>query len=268
MPHLLARVENFPRFDGENLSAEPVMGYGKSGEVPHEMYNFNVASDGFIYGYLPREGGGDLERLGGKITDKEVTGVTVIFISSGFLCGYYLDATIFETPILHPDHLKAGDQDIYCRARVSPDNAFLIPPRNRKIKVEPRPRGQFPVLYGEDDSYWVRWFFEHISSIENSILSEQKRKRWSRSIERSSDARRLAIEKYGRKCECCKISHNDSVRGAIFEVHHKIPFSEDFDKRVLDYRDLSVLCANCHRMIHKMPDLADINELRRFIGIK
>lgn len=40
MSYLLARVENFARFQGENLSASPVMGYGKSGEVPHELYNF------------------------------------------------------------------------------------------------------------------------------------------------------------------------------------------------------------------------------------
>lgn len=71
MSYLLARVESFSRFEGEALSAEPVMGYGKSGEVPHEMHNFSVASDGFIYGYLPKEGGGDLSRLGGSKGDEK-----------------------------------------------------------------------------------------------------------------------------------------------------------------------------------------------------
>ena len=49
--YLLARVENFDRFNGEMLTADPVMGYGRRGEPPHEMFNFSVASDGFMYGY-------------------------------------------------------------------------------------------------------------------------------------------------------------------------------------------------------------------------
>ena len=62
---LLARVENFARFDGEALAEGPVMGHAQEGGVPHEMHNFSVATDGYIYGYLPNNGGGRLDRLGG-----------------------------------------------------------------------------------------------------------------------------------------------------------------------------------------------------------
>jgi len=265
MSYLLARVESFGRFEGEALSAEPVMGYGKSGEVPHEMHNFSVASDGFIYGYLPKEGGGDLSRLGGSKGDEKISNVTVIFISSGFVCGYYRNATVFSTPVLHPDKLKAGHSDIHCRVRVKPKDAFLVPVEKRVDKIQPRPKGQFPVLYGDESSTWIAWFESWLRGFEDVIESEKKRRKWTTAVERSSKARKLALNQYGAKCECCQISHQDSVRSAVFEVHHKVPYAENFEERHLNVSDLAVLCANCHRMVHKMPDLADTRALQHYL---
>ncbi|WP_432256243.1 HNH endonuclease [Limimaricola sp. AA108-03] len=266
MTYLLARVENFSRFEGENLSAKPVMGYGKSGEAPHEMHNFTIASDGLIYGYLPKEGGGNLQRLGGKSGEEEVSNVTVIFISSGVLCGYYRNATVLSSPVRHPDRLMAGNSKIYCRVKVDPKDAFLIPVEKRVEKVKPRPQGQFPVLYGDAKSDWVRWFEEFTKGSDAPTASEKKRRRWTERVERSSKARRMALKYYGNKCECCQISHEDNVRAAKFEVHHKMPYAENFEARHLKATDLAVLCANCHRMIHKMPDVADIAGLRGYLN--
>ncbi len=266
MTYLLVRVENFTRFDGENLTANPVMGYGQSGKVPHEIHNFSVASDGFIYGYLPKEGGGDLSRLGGDRDAKEVSNITVIFISSGVLCGYYRNATVFASTIEHPDGLEADNSKIYCRVKVDPSDAFLIPADKRSDELQPKPKGMFPVLYGDKSSMWVIWFENLIAGPQRSFASEKKREKWTKGIERSSDARKMAIKKYGLKCECCEISHDDNVRGAVFEVHHKLPYAEDFEMRRLDISDLAVLCANCHRMIHRMPDVADIKTLRAYLG--
>lgn len=266
MSYLLARVENFGRFEGEALSADPVMGYGKSGEVPHEMYNFSVASDGFIYGYLPKEGGGDLSRLGGSEASKEISDVTVIFISSGMLCGYYRNATILSNPVRHPDKLKAGSSKIFCRAKVDPKDAFLVPAERRTCEITPKPKGQFPVLYGDETSKWVTWFEEWLLGSEAVVRSEKKRRKWTLAVERGTKARKLALNNYGAKCECCNISHQERVRSAVFEVHHKVPYAEDFKKRELRVSDLAVLCANCHRMIHRMPDLTDINALKRYLA--
>lgn len=267
MSYLLARVENFARFEGENLSANPVMGYGKSGEVPHELYNFYVASDGLIYGYLPKEGGGNLTRLGGGVGIESVSNVTVVFISSGVLCGYYRNATVLSSPVRHPDHLKAGDSKIYCRVKVDPKDAFLIPAEKRSNEIHPRPQGQFPVLYGDTDSSWVDWFENFIQGDEAPSASEAKRRQWTKRVERSSKARRMALKHYGHKCECCEISWEDNVRAAIFEVHHKVPYAENFETRRLEVSDLAVLCANCHRMIHKMPDLAGVEYLREYLNL-
>jgi 5-methylcytosine-specific restriction enzyme A len=265
MTYLLARVENYPRFDGERLTADPVMGYGRRGKPPHEMSNFSVASDGFIYGYLPKDGGGDLERLGGSRGAEEVSNVTVIFISSGILCGYYRNATVFSSPVRHPDGLKAGKSKIYCRVKVNPKDAFLIPIEKRNDELQPRPKGMFPVLYGDEGTTWVDWFENLAAGFEDSLGSEKKRRKWTEKIERSSKARRKAINYYGLKCECCKISHQDNVRSAVFEVHHKVPYAENFETRTLEVTDLAVLCANCHRMLHKMPDVSDVKALRNYI---
>lgn len=263
--YLLARVENFSRFDGENLSASPVMRYGQSGKVPHEIHNFSVASDGFIYGYLPKEGGGNLQRLGADKNAQSISNVTVIFISNGVLCGYYRNVTVFALPVRHPDRLIAGKLEIYCRVKVSPKDAYLVPAETRDAKVSPRPRGQFPVLYGDAQTDWVQWFEKLIQSSQAPLISEEKRRRWSERVERSSKARELAIKHYGYKCECCDVSHKKNVGKAIFEVHHKLPFAADFETRQLEVSDLAILCANCHRMIHKMPDLSDIKKLKKYL---
>ncbi|WIY24983.1 HNH endonuclease [Parasedimentitalea psychrophila] len=265
-PYLLARVENFARFEGENLSADPVMGYGKSGKVPSEISNFSLASDGFIYGYLPKNGGGDLSRLGGDRDADKVSNVTVLFISGGVLCGYYRNATVFASPVRHPDRLKAGKDKISCRVKVDPKDAFLIPVDKRNDELQPRPPGMFPVLYGDADSPWVVWFEKLAQGLESSIDCEKKRRKWSVGVERTSKARKMALKQYGYKCECCGISHEDKFRGAIFEVHHKVPYAENFKTRRLEISDLAVLCTNCNRMIHMMPDLADIEGLRAYLG--
>lgn len=262
MTYLLARVENFTRFDGENLAADPVMGYGRGGEVPHEIHNFSVASDGFIYGYLPKEGGGVLSRLGADKDAKEASNVTVIFISSGVLCGYYRNATVFSSPIRHPDSLVAGGSKIHCRVRVDPRDAFIIPAEKRHDVLQPKPAGQFPVLYGDESSVWVNWFEHLVEGNQRSFGNEKKRRKWTNRVERNSKARKMALEKYGLKCESCEMSYEDNVRAAVFEVHHKVPYAENFETRRLKVSDLAVLCANCHRMIHKMPDVADVKALR------
>lgn len=265
MSHLLARVENFNRFEGEELLKDPVMRYGQTGETPHEMYNFAVASDGFIYGHLPRNGGGELSRLGGDEKSEYVENVTVIFISDGYICGYYRNAIVYAAVFRHPDKFKAGSSKIHCRAKVNPKDAFLVPPERRVSEIKPRPKGQFPVLYGDMNTDWVQWFENWAYDNSNKVRSEKKRRRTSTRIERDSRSRKWALDHYGRVCECCGVSYHDNIRSAVFEVHHKKPFSDDFESREVQVADLAVLCANCHRMVHRMSDLSDIGGLKRFL---
>ena len=51
-------------------------------------------------------------------------------------------------------------------------------------------------------------------------------------------------------CELCKKSEADPVSEAIFEVHHIIPLAVA-GERQSKIDDLALLCANCHRIVHK-----------------
>jgi predicted HNH restriction endonuclease len=59
-------------------------------------------------------------------------------------------------------------------------------------------------------------------------------------------------EKKGLSCDCCRRSEPNlqmEMQRAIFEVHHKIALAAGVRKTTLAHLDL--LCAACHRLIHR-----------------
>jgi 5-methylcytosine-specific restriction endonuclease McrA len=79
-----------------------------------------------------------------------------------------------------------------------------------------------------------------------------------------------AKQKLGTACQCCKFTFS-SKYGAIgdgfIECHHLKPISEKYgqDQSSLktNLNDVAVLCANCHRMIHRM-----MHKEKRWIGLE
>jgi 5-methylcytosine-specific restriction protein A len=51
-------------------------------------------------------------------------------------------------------------------------------------------------------------------------------------------------------CEFAPILQSDSLSDAVFEVHHVIPFAGG-DVRETKLKDVALLCANCHRLVHR-----------------
>jgi len=52
----------------------------------------------------------------------------------------------------------------------------------------------------------------------------------------------------------------------FIEVHHIVPISSFDDEHYVNPKtDMTVLCANCHRMMHKNGGLASIEELKAII---
>lgn len=76
--------------------------------------------------------------------------------------------------------------------------------------------------------------------------------------ERKRSARTKLIKaraKDGLSCELCGFSRNDLKRPlqeAFFEAHHIVPMSEATGLIQTQLRDLALLCACCHRAIHKL----------------
>ena len=79
-----------------------------------------------------------------------------------------------------------------------------------------------------------------------------------RRIERNRKLRGRLIENRRKKgklcCEICGIwpyNCESELDDAIFEAHHLVPLSE-IGSRKTTIRDMALLCANCHRLIHRL----------------
>ncbi|MFA9396579.1 MAG: MrcB family domain-containing protein [Halodesulfovibrio sp.] len=111
------------------------------------------------------------------------------------------------------------------------------------------------------------------SNVEDELcLSEQRKYYLHKKIERNQALVTCVKERKGHKCECCGMTFKD-VYGKLgenyIEAHHLKPLSELAEDKVVLYdpiKDFAVLCANCHRMIHRMDDPSDITGLRAIVG--
>lgn len=110
--------------------------------------------------------------------------------------------------------------------------------------------------------------FENLIAIEDSEKKENTAKTEggtkvyiSTRVERRPDLRNNALKIHGYDCAVCGFNF-EKVYGLWgknwAEVHHLVPISESKkEKRQTDPKiDLVVLCANCHRMIHRKKGVA------------
>lgn len=78
------------------------------------------------------------------------------------------------------------------------------------------------------------------------------------------------LSTHGRlACEVCEFDFAAvyGSRGVGFvECHHKTPLSALPGSRRTTLDDLALLCANCHRMIHRSQPWLEIEELREFVA--
>ena len=74
-------------------------------------------------------------------------------------------------------------------------------------------------------------------------------------------------KQYGRLfCEVCHFDFN-AIYGAqgdgFIECHHNIPLYETTDERTTKLSDLSLLCSNCHRMVHRKKEWLTVEQLKK-----
>lgn len=81
--------------------------------------------------------------------------------------------------------------------------------------------------------------------------------------------------KQGYVCRACGMSFSDrypSIGENFIECHHKIPYAQikEGEERILNTDDFVVLCSNCHSMIHRLENPADVEKLKEILsqGIK
>ena len=105
---------------------------------------------------------------------------------------------------------------------------------------------------------------------ENDYTEGEKEERLSSYYERNPEVRRESINLHGLKCMVCKFDFEDTygeLGKGFIEVHHVVPISSfNGEHNVNPKTDMTVLCANCHRMMHRKKNtVLSVEDLKAII---
>lgn len=94
--------------------------------------------------------------------------------------------------------------------------------------------------------------------LENEFFEGVKKSRLSNFYERNPKLRLAAIKVHGLVCKVCGFNFNDFYGGhgmGYIEVHHLRPVSTlEKSTKICPEKDMTVVCSNCHRMLHRNRD--------------
>lgn len=128
------------------------------------------------------------------------------------------------------------------------------------LEPTPEPSPENTRSVGEEDQ----------GATENSLL-ETRRYKMHQRIERNRRTSARVKRVHGTTCAACGFSFEEtygSLGKGYIEAHHLRPLAtlEPGAPVVFNIEtDFAVLCANCHSMIHRMPDPADLDTFRERI---
>ncbi|MXY08927.1 MAG: hypothetical protein F4Y61_09800 [Rhodothermaceae bacterium] len=87
--------------------------------------------------------------------------------------------------------------------------------------------------------------------------------------ERDGTLRKIALAIHGYNCMACGFNYEDcygEIGKGFIEVHHVVPLASVGVTKTNPETDLFVLCANCHRMVHRKKGVClSIQELKECI---
>ena len=118
---------------------------------------------------------------------------------------------------------------------------------------------------------WVHAFRERLldyidapgtTQTPEEVKVEGRQRRLSERLERRGNNRRF-IDRKGYRCEACDWSIDEDERnvwGSSFELHHLAPVHElrENETREVRAEHFAVLCASCHRAIHRTEFVSDV----------
>lgn len=137
------------------------------------------------------------------------------------------------------------------------DDQFLMH-SNSQLAVDIK--GDYGNLHSGNDEIEVR-ISEDLADLEleNEYFEGQKKSRLSSFYERNPKLRLAAIKIHGLSCKVCgfdfKFFYGDHGSGFI-EVHHLKPVSTlEVSTKLSPENDMTVVCSNCHRMLHRNRDM-------------
>jgi 5-methylcytosine-specific restriction protein A len=122
------------------------------------------------------------------------------------------------------------------------------------VRQVPRKTYENILAHARTKGYSISLPSEHNDLESFSIVEGERRSRYSAYFERNPFYRNKAIEIHGLSCMACRFNlqqlYGDIGKGYI-HVHHNKPISESGPTRINPRTDMTVLCPNCHAMIHR-----------------
>ena len=270
----------------------------ETGDKGHEGMNFHRKHGihgGFKYAYFPQN------KIGSVIEDDDNGKWCLVFTSRNpdtetrYIVGLYLNAHIIEHDQAHNlSNIKVRPQDIVA---LEPTLYLPLTPTHSDNKQSNRPlvyisdkalKKVFSDILGlySDNKYIVNQLKKYIPGITPSKgLAKRKKAIKARltsceegdtkeiTVEirsRNPELKKLAIAKYGYGCQVCGFSYQQAYGIDYIEIHHKKPLSKrKSGKHTVKVSDVCVVCANCHRMLHKSKhSVLPIEELQNRLKVK
>ncbi|MCC8978309.1 HNH endonuclease [Bradyrhizobium acaciae] len=266
------------------------MKYPAAHDLALERLNF-ADENGAVRGFVENRGQNfDLRKLGARESNDAVSGVTIIFCAVDErsrklrVVGWYENATVYHKLQKPKKGSIRGNWEYYFEA--SSKDAHLIPGTARDLVVPRKTRttdkgfiGQRCVFYPADNPNYERFLksFELLRNdelvrgsddIDQSEFQEgQRASRETRYFARNPKLVKAAKIHYGTSCLACGFNFAEfygDIGEEFIEVHHKRQMADD-KVRLKTVADVDVLCANCHRMVHRRAVPLTLAELKALI---
>jgi 5-methylcytosine-specific restriction protein A len=295
MPLLFCNVGWMKHYDG-SAGDRPARGgaYNKH-SIGQEVCNFSDIN-GTVYGYVRATNETiRIENLGATKSAEAIDGVTVIWTAGPndggtVVVGWYEDATVFRSPqpFIRPTPLQLENQIVGYSITARFDQAVLLPEGQRVLPIPRRVKGGIGhsnVWYASkpeskgivaDVMALLDANRPNLPDVDRFQSATEGNRRLVAHLKRERNARLIrakkALVRHATGKLCCEACGFDFARvygayGEDFcEVHHLKPLSEaeGFVETSLD--DLSVVCSNCHRMIHNGNTMLTIQQLQDILS--
>jgi len=111
---------------------------------------------------------------------------------------------------------------------------------------------------------------DHENGIREGSLLFHVHKSYERAHKITVEKKSEALAKSGKlECEICGFCFEDvygEMGKGYIECHHIIPLSRYGQEKLTKLDDLILVCANCHRMLHRYMDSVSPKELKKRLG--
>ncbi|TCK60493.1 MrcB family domain-containing protein [Seleniivibrio woodruffii] len=154
---------------------------------------------------------------------------------------------------------------VYYSAYNIPDEQILIDDLRKMLKI-------YNYLSASDVMLLASVTQDEVSGVNSKFFEDPTKIRLHRRIERNTALSNAAKKSHGYKCQACDVDMGE-IYGPIganyIEAHHLRPISSIESKILMDpKKDFSVLCPNCHAMIHRSEYVSDVEAFKNIVLYK